>query len=157
MNKPGSRSPISQPSLAQRWVVPFQDLRMTDVDAVGGKKRLTGRMISQLAVAGVRVPGGFATTAAAFHAFLDQGGLRQRIHDRLSVLNVDDVRALAACGSEIRDWMVQTPLPAGLEAEIRSHYLALTQATLVCPWRFDLRPPPKICPMRPLPVSRRLF
>jgi pyruvate,water dikinase len=127
MNKPGSRSPISQPSLAQRWVVPFQDLRMTDVDAVGGKNASLGEMISQLAVAGVRVPGGFATTAAAFHAFLDQGGLRQRIHDRLSVLNVDDVRALAACGSEIRDWMVQTPLPAGLEAEIRSHYLALTQ------------------------------
>ncbi|MBU6304282.1 MAG: phosphoenolpyruvate synthase [Betaproteobacteria bacterium] len=127
MNKPGSRSPISQPSLAQRWVVPFQDLRMTDVDAVGGKNASLGEMISQLAVAGVRVPGGFATTAAAFHAFLDQGGLRQRIHDRLSVLNVDDVRALAACGSEIRGWMVQTPLPAGLEAEIRSHYLALTQ------------------------------
>lgn len=100
---------------------------MTDVDAVGGKNASLGEMISQLAVAGVRVPGGFATTAAAFHAFLDQGGLRQRIHDRLSVLNVDDVRALAACGSEIRDWMVQTPLPAGLEAEIRSHYLALTQ------------------------------
>lgn len=100
---------------------------MTDVDAVGGKNASLGEMISQLAVAGVRVPGGFATTAAAFHAFLDQGGLRQRIHDRLSVLNVDDVRALAACGSEIRGWMVQTPLPAGLEAEIRSHYLALTQ------------------------------
>ncbi len=125
MNKPGSHSPISQPSLAQRWVVPFQDLRMTDVDAVGGKNASLGEMISQLAVAGVRVPGGFATTAAAFHAFLDQGGLRQRIHERLSALNVDDVRSLAACGSEIRGWMVQTPLPADLESEIRSHYLAL--------------------------------
>jgi pyruvate,water dikinase len=100
---------------------------MTDVDTVGGKNSSLGEMISQLAAAGVRVPGGFATTAAAFRAFLDHGGLRQRIHDRLSSLNVDDVRALAACGAEIRRWVVETPLPADLESEIRTHYQALLQ------------------------------
>ncbi|MFZ9391507.1 MAG: phosphoenolpyruvate synthase, partial [Burkholderiaceae bacterium] len=100
---------------------------MTDVDTVGGKNSSLGEMISQLAAAGVRVPGGFATTAAAFRAFLDHGGLRQRIHDRLSSLNVDDVRALAACGAEIRRWVAETPLPADLESEIRTHYQALLQ------------------------------
>ncbi|NBW02014.1 MAG: phosphoenolpyruvate synthase, partial [Betaproteobacteria bacterium] len=100
---------------------------MTDVDTVGGKNASLGEMISQLATAGVRVPGGFATTASAFRAFLDHGGLRQRIHERLSTLNVDDVRALAACGAEIRRWVVETPLPADLESEIRAHYQALTQ------------------------------
>ncbi|MFM7965548.1 MAG: PEP/pyruvate-binding domain-containing protein, partial [Betaproteobacteria bacterium] len=100
---------------------------MTDVDTVGGKNSSLGEMISQLAAAGVRVPGGFATTAAAFRAFLDHGGLRQRINDRLSSLNVDDVRALAACGAEIRRWVIETPLPADLESEIRAHYQALVQ------------------------------
>jgi pyruvate,water dikinase len=127
MNKPGSLSPTSDQRLAHRWVVPFQELRMTDVDTVGGKNSSLGEMISQLAAAGVRVPGGFATTAAAFRAFLDHGGLRQRINDRLSSLNVDDVRALAACGAEIRRWVIETPLPADLESEIRAHYQALVQ------------------------------
>ena len=100
---------------------------MTDVDTVGGKNSSLGEMISQLSAAGVRVPGGFATTAAAFRSFLDHGGLRQRINDRLSSLNVDDVRALAACGAEIRRWVIETPLPADLESEIRAHYQALVQ------------------------------
>ncbi|MFM8630799.1 MAG: PEP/pyruvate-binding domain-containing protein, partial [Betaproteobacteria bacterium] len=117
MNKPGSLSPTSDQRLAHRWVVPFQGLRMTDGDTVGGKNSSRGERISQLAAAGVRVPGGFATTAAAFRAFLDHGGLRQRINDRLSSLNVDDVRALAACGAEIRRWVIETPLPADLESE----------------------------------------
>lgn len=112
---------------AQPWVVPFQELRMTDVDSVGGKNSSLGEMISQLAAAGVRVPGGFATTAAAFRAFLDYGGLRDRINQRLDTLDVDDVRALAQCGEEIRRWVVETPLPPELEAEIRDHYAKMIQ------------------------------
>ncbi len=110
---------------SQRWVVPFQALRMTDVDSVGGKNASLGEMISQLDSAGVRVPGGFATTAAAFRAFLDHGGLRDRINKALDQLNVDDVRELARCGEEIRRWVVETPLPEALEAEIRTAYKTL--------------------------------
>ncbi|MGA0882780.1 MAG: PEP/pyruvate-binding domain-containing protein, partial [Burkholderiaceae bacterium] len=60
--------------LGSRLVVPFEELRMTDVDAVGGKNASLGEMISQLAAAGVQVPGGFATTAHAFREFLLHGG-----------------------------------------------------------------------------------
>jgi pyruvate, water dikinase len=109
------------------WVAPFQNLRMTDVDAVGGKNASLGEMISQLDAAGVRVPGGFATTAAAFRAFLDHGGLRERIEKRLEGLDTDDVKALTQCGAQIRQWIIETPLPADLEAQIRHHYAALIQ------------------------------
>ena len=85
------------------YVVSFENLRMTDVESVGGKNASLGEMISQLAGAGVRVPGGFATTAQAFREFLSHsqnGGapLAQRIAQRLSSLDIDDVRALAAAG-----------------------------------------------------------
>ena len=123
MNKSATTAAASN----QAWVLPFQELRMTDVDSVGGKNSSLGEMISQLAAAGVRVPGGFATTASAFRAFLDHGGLRDRINQRLDALNVDDVRALAQCGEEIRRWVVETPLPPALEAQIRQHYNALIQ------------------------------
>jgi pyruvate, water dikinase len=117
---------VSEPNA---WVVPFQHLRMTDVDSVGGKNASLGEMISQLDAAGVRVPGGFATTAAAFRAFLDHNGLKARIDQRLDQLNTEDVRALAECGAEIRQWIMETPLPQALEAQIRSHYAALIQDT----------------------------
>ncbi|MGZ3181513.1 MAG: phosphoenolpyruvate synthase [Telluria sp.] len=109
------------------FVASFEDLRMTDVESVGGKNASLGEMISQLAHAGVRVPGGFATTAAAFRDFLSHaqsGGqaLADRIAARLEGLNIDDVRALAAAGAEIRQWIVETPFPARLESEIRSFY-----------------------------------
>ncbi|HET9025365.1 MAG TPA: phosphoenolpyruvate synthase, partial [Burkholderiaceae bacterium] len=101
-----------------QYVVPFSQLRMTDVESVGGKNASLGEMLSQLTAAGLRVPDGFATTAEAFRLFLDEGGLRQRIGARLDALNVDDVRALAAAGQEIRSWVVSTPLPVKLEEEI---------------------------------------
>jgi pyruvate,water dikinase len=109
------------------FVASFEDLRMTDVESVGGKNASLGEMISQLAHAGVRVPGGFATTAAAFRDFLSHaqsGGqpLADRIAARLEGLNIDDVRALAAAGAEIRQWIVETPFPARLESDIRSFY-----------------------------------
>ena len=94
------------PDLGATYVVSFENLRMTDVESVGGKNASLGEMISQLAHAGVRVPGGFATTAQAFRDFLSysNGGpsLADRIATRLSSLDIDDVRALAAAGSEIQ-------------------------------------------------------
>ena len=93
---------MSSTSLATALVVPFEQLRMTDVEAVGGKNASLGEMISQLAATGVRVPGGFATTAHAFREFLEHDELAERINARLATLNTDDVRALAEAGAEIR-------------------------------------------------------
>ncbi|QBE65749.1 phosphoenolpyruvate synthase [Pseudoduganella lutea] len=109
------------------YVASFENLRMTDVESVGGKNASLGEMISQLAGAGVRVPGGFATTAQAFRDFLSHsidGGapLADRIASRLSDLNVDDVRSLAQAGAEIRQWIVDTPFQPRLEQEIRAFY-----------------------------------
>ena len=89
------------------WSYPFERLRMTDVESVGGKNASLGEMISQLAASGVRVPGGFATTAHAFREFLRQGGLADRINDRLATLDTDDVRALAEAGAQIRAWIAR--------------------------------------------------
>lgn len=113
---------MSQAPLATALVVPFEQLRMTDVETVGGKNASLGEMISQLAASGVRVPGGFATTAHAFRQFLRHGGLDEKIEKRLSALNVDDVRALAEAGAEIRRWIIDTPFPADLEKAIREQY-----------------------------------
>ncbi|OXR49373.1 phosphoenolpyruvate synthase [Pusillimonas sp. T2] len=107
------------------YVVPFEQLRMTDVDSVGGKNASLGEMISQLAGAGVRVPGGFATTSDAFRGFLKQTGLDDRIAQRLSTLDADDVRELANAGAQIRQWIVETPFPAELEQAIRESFAKL--------------------------------
>jgi len=104
------------------YVVPFRQLRMTHVESVGGKNASLGEMLSQLEAAHIRVPDGFATTAEAFRDFLDAGKLRQRIADALNALDVDDVRALAKTGAEIRNWVVATPFPTRLEDEIRINY-----------------------------------
>ncbi len=125
MNKLAQSLAHNQDPQQESWVIPFGQLRMTDVDSVGGKNSSLGEMISQLGSAGVRVPGGFATTASAFRAFLDFGGLRERINQRLDSLNVEDVRALAVCGDAIRQMVLQTPLPPVLESQIRAHYEAL--------------------------------
>ena len=106
-------------------VVPFDQLRITDVDAVGGKNASLGEMIGGLAHAGIRVPGGFATTAAAFREFLAHERLDERIRDRLASLDVDDTAALARAGAQIRGWIAQAPLPAALDAEIRAAYARL--------------------------------
>lgn len=105
-----------------RYVFPFSQLRMTDVDRVGGKNASLGELLSQLTSAGIRVPDGFATTAEAFRLFLKEGGLEDRIHARLAKLDVDDVKALAAAGAEIRGWVESAPFPAELEKEIREFY-----------------------------------
>jgi pyruvate, water dikinase len=107
------------------YVVPFSQLRMTDVESVGGKNASLGEMLGQLAATGIRVPDGFATTAAAFRDFIDAGGLRQRIAAALDALDVDDVRALARTGADIRSWVVDTPFPRRLEDDIRTSYQTL--------------------------------
>jgi pyruvate,water dikinase len=89
---------------------------------VGGKNASLGEMISQLTASGVRVPGGFATTAHAFREFLRHNGLRQRIQDQLATLDIDDVRALAKAGAQIRQWVIDTPFPPDLEAAIRAQF-----------------------------------
>jgi pyruvate, water dikinase len=112
-----------------KYVVPFSQVRMTDVDSVGGKNASLGEMLSQLSAAGLRVPDGFATTAEAFRAFLTAGKLRERIGARLDALDVDDVRALAEAGQQIRSWIVDTPLPVELEEEIRTNYQELASSS----------------------------
>ncbi|HXE40593.1 MAG TPA: phosphoenolpyruvate synthase [Azonexus sp.] len=106
-------------------VIPFEKLRMTDVEQVGGKNSSLGEMISQLADSGVRVPGGFATTAQAYRDFLAQSGLDNKINAALDALDVDDVNALAACGAQIRQWIMETPFPTALTVEITEQYQRL--------------------------------
>ena len=117
---------MSTSPLATALVAPFEHLRMTDVESVGGKNASLGEMISQLAASGVRVPGGFATTAHAFRQFLKHNGLAERIEARLATLNTDDVRALALAGAEIRHWIEATPFPPELDAAIAAEFTKLT-------------------------------
>jgi pyruvate,water dikinase len=106
-------------------VVPFENLRMTDVESVGGKNASLGEMISQLP-SGVRVPTGFATTSNAFRQFLQHDGLTERINARLDVLDTDDVRALAEAGAEIRAMVEAQPFPSDLEKAIREAFVTLS-------------------------------
>jgi pyruvate, water dikinase len=106
----------------QMRVAWLKDLRLKDLDEVGGKNASLGEMIGGLAAAGIRVPGGFATTAAAFREFLAANGLDRRIDERLAALDPKDVSALAACGAEIRGWLLQAAFPLALEREIRDRY-----------------------------------
>ncbi len=106
-------------------VISFDRLRMAAIDQVGGKNASLGEMISQLSDAGIRVPGGFATTATAFREFLVHENLKDRIAAKLAALDVDDVTALAVAGTEIRGWLTAAPLPPALEADIRTAYAAL--------------------------------
>ncbi len=107
------------------YVIPFEELRMADVELVGGKNASLGEMISQLHSKGVRVPTGFATTALAFREFLEHHQLTQKIAERLEHLNVDDVKALALAGQEIRHWITQVPFQPQLEAQIRQSFALL--------------------------------
>ncbi len=130
MSNAASTGVHQAPDSGAAYVVSFENLRMTDVESVGGKNASLGEMISQLAHAGVRVPGGFATTAQAFRDFLSYrqpGGesLADRIAARLETLDIDDVRALAAAGAEIRQWIVDTPFQPRLQEEITEFYQKL--------------------------------
>ena len=103
----------------------FRDISMSDLPQVGGKNASLGEMVSRLHGVGVRVPGGFATTAGAYRAFLAHDDLAARIRAALVDLDVTDVRALALVAAGIRTWIEEQPFPAGLDADIRSAYEAL--------------------------------
>ena len=113
-------------------ILSLDTLRMTDVARAGGKNASLGEMIGALSAAGVRVPGGFATTADAFREFLARDGLAGRIRRRLAGLDVSDVRALAAAGGEIRGWIASAPLPPDLERELRSRYAQMAAGDSDC-------------------------
>src|ERR1700755_3211583 len=100
---------------------------MRDGETVGGKNASLGEMIGSLAKLGVRVPGGFATTAQAYRDFLVQGGLDARIRETLSTLDVNDVVRLAAVGAQIREWILSTPFPPALDEAVRSALRSMSQ------------------------------
>jgi pyruvate, water dikinase len=116
---------MSQLFAATALVVPFENLRNSDVESVGGKNASLGEMISQLPT-GVKVPTGFATTAHAFREFLKHDGLDKKINDKLAALDTEDVRALARVGAEIRALVEAQPFPADLEKAIREAYATLS-------------------------------
>ncbi len=109
------------------YVIPFDRLKMSDIELVGGKNASIGEMISGLAGLGVSVPGGFATTSHAYRDFLAQGGLDQRIRAALGALDVDDIEALTHTGSQIRGWMLATPFPPRLQEEVVKAWRAMGQ------------------------------
>lgn len=113
----------------QQYVLWYQELGMGDVNKVGGKNASLGEMISNLANAGVQVPGGFATTSHAFNEFLEQSGVNQKIFDILATLDVDDVNELAKVGAQIRQWVIETPFQPALEDAIREAYEQLSNET----------------------------
>ena len=115
---------MSQLFSATALVVPFEQLRMSDVESVGGKNASLGEMISQLP-SGVKVPTGFATTAHAFRQFLQHDGLTARINAELDALDTEDVRALAVVGARIRAMVEAQPFPADLEKAIREAFITL--------------------------------
>src|SRR3954466_3721686 len=107
----------------------LKDLRLKDLEQVGGKNASLGEMIGALAAANIRVPGGFATTADAYREFLAQDGLDARIAARIKKLGPEDVEALEACGKEIRSWILNTRFPPAFEAEIKKYYQELENLT----------------------------
>jgi pyruvate,water dikinase len=115
----------------QPYTIPFARLGRHDGATVGGKNSSLGEMISQLAAAGVSVPGGFATTADAFRDFLAHEYLAERIARELGSLDVDDVARLAETGARIRGWMLATPFPERLQREIAENYRAMGQDVAV--------------------------
>ncbi|WP_152206971.1 phosphoenolpyruvate synthase [Marinobacter changyiensis] len=109
----------------EEYIIWFENLGIADVDRVGGKNASLGEMISNLANAGVTVPGGFATTAFAYREFLAKDGLKERIDEALDALDINDVNELARVGAKIRKWIIETPFPSALEKELETAYDAL--------------------------------
>jgi len=107
------------------YIIPFDQLGIRDIETVGGKNASIGEMISNLVRLGVRVPGGFATTAQAYRDFLAQGKLAERIHGELDGLDVDDVERLAATGARIRGWILETPFHDRLQQDVLAAFDAM--------------------------------
>ena len=111
------------------YVIKLNELGMNDVDIVGGKNASLGEMISNLNALGVEVPGGFATTAAAYRVFLQTDDLGKRINNSLDGLDVDDINALASVGKQIRHWILETPLPAKLMDDIATAWAEMSNGS----------------------------
>ena len=111
------------------YIVALNQTGINDIERVGGKNASLGEMIRHLSAAGVRVPGGFATTSAAFRDFLEQNSLAERINTRLQALDTHNVAALTAAGREIRQWVNDTPLPAKLISAVEEAYAGLVNGT----------------------------
>ena len=111
------------------YVIKLNELGMNDVDIVGGKNASLGEMISNLNALGVEVPGGFATTAAAYRVFLQTDDLGKRINKLLDGLDVDDINALASVGKQIRSWILETPLPAKLMDDIATAWAEMSNGS----------------------------
>ncbi len=109
----------------QDYIVWFDQLGMNDVERVGGKNASLGEMISHLSSAGVRVPGGFATTSKAYWEFLSTNGLNDKINATLAKLDVNDVNELARVGAEIRSWVMQAPFPEKLNQSLEQAFAQL--------------------------------
>src|SRR6266571_4244948 len=109
-----------------KYVANLDRLGMGESERFGGKNASLGEMIGRLSKAGIRVPGGFASSADAYREFIGQGGLKARIEARLNGLDADDVEALARCGADIRGWIEATSFPKQIEAEISQAYRELT-------------------------------
>lgn len=139
----------------QQYVLWYQELGMGDVNKVGGKNASLGEMISNLANAGVQVPGGFATTAHAFNEFLEQSGVNQKIYDILDTLDVDDVNALAKVGAQIRQWVIETPSNPNSKRPSTRPMTNSAARPRMLPSPYVPLPPPKTCLMPLLPVSRK--
>ena len=111
------------------YVIKLNELGMNDIDIVGGKNASLGEMISNLNALGVEVPGGFATTAAAYRVFLQTDDLGKRINKLLDGLDVDDINALASVGKQIRSWILETPLPAKLMDDIATAWAEMSNGS----------------------------
>lgn len=110
----------------ESYVVPFERIGIGDIESVGGKNASLGEMISGLAEAGVRVPGGFATTAEAYRDFLRQGDLGDRIDELLRDLDIEKLEKLAETGARIREWILNTPLPERLRSNVTAAWQKMT-------------------------------
>ena len=122
-----SRSTPKKRESASAWILPLEKVRRNDVAMVGGKNASLGEMLSQLSSRGIRVPGGFATTSAAFREFLQHDDLEQRIQALLADLDVNDIQKLTRTGATIRHWIANAPFPPSLEGAIREHYHQLEE------------------------------
>ena len=138
-----------------RYVFPFSQLRMTDVDRVGGKNASLGELLSQLTAAGIRVPDGFATTAEAFRLFIREGGLEERIHERLANLDVEDVKALAAAAQKSAAGSKLRRSPPNSSAKSANSMTGSRTARPRSPLLSVRRPRPKTFPTLRSPASRK--
>ena len=145
---------MGQTNANVRW---FSELGMADLEQVGGKNASLGEMVSNLSDLGVQVPDGFATTSDAYHRFIGDTGLAERISGLLDGLDTDDVRRLAEVGKEIRAAVVEQEFPEDLDADIREAYDRLVEEsrTRRCRSPYARPPPRRTCRTRRSPASRR--